>query len=106
MNIERKNEAIEDASKEIKSRAELELEILYMRAYHEGRHAYRDKVKSYLIINPELKSKVIEMSQDPCPLCPEAINWTEFKKICFNCKDCSKKQNQLLALDLLKHFEL
>jgi hypothetical protein len=106
MNIEKKTEAIEDASKEIKSRAEIELEILYMRAYHEGRHTYRDKVKDYLIINPELKSKVIEMSQDPCLQCPEAFNWTEFKKTCFNCKVCSKKQDQLLALDLLKHFEL
>lgn len=106
MNIVKKAEAISEACKIIKDRAELEIDSVYMKGYHEGRHNYRDKIKKYLIINPELKHEVMEMSQDPCLSCNEINSWINYKKQCLNCQECDKKQNQLLALDLLKHFKL
>ena len=106
MNIEKRNEEINASSELIASRARIELDSIYMKGFHDGRHEYRDKIKKYLIINPNIKHQVMEMAQDPCPSCSDINDLMNFKKACLCSRDCYKKQNQLLALDLLKHFEL
>jgi hypothetical protein len=75
-----------------------------MKAYNEGRHDYRNSVKDYLIINPKLKEELEGMSKFDCRNC---INHSHKHKIgcCSDPKKCYYKQNQLIALDILKHFK-
>ena len=103
MNTKKRDEAIQEASKLISSRAEVELQSIYMKAYHEGRHNYRDKIKDFLIINPEMKEILEIQSTDPCKECSHAT--TMLKACCLESDKCLLKQNQLIALDILKHFK-
>lgn len=102
MNIKKRNKAIEEASKAISDRAVIELTSIYYKAYHEGRHDYRDKIKKFLTINPEMKDILTAMRKDPCEDCVHSFS--EFKLECIHSPHCKKKQDQLLALDILKHF--
>ena len=103
MNTEKRTEAINEASKLIASRAEVELHSIYMKGYHEGRHDYREKVQKYLIINPEYKEMLKEMSTDLCKNCDKAL--TMLKCQCLSSDKCNLKQNQLVAIDILEHYK-
>ena len=103
MNTEKKNESIETSTRLISSRADLELRCIYDKAYHEGQHDYRNKVKDFLIINPKMIESLNEMTNNPCKECEHAI--TMLKIECTNSQECQLKQNQLIALDILKHFK-
>jgi len=80
---------------------------IYMRGYHDGRHAERDKLVKgdYLIINPEKINELNEKCQNPC-------NGCEFKSDYLkigcnnNPKECQKKQEQLRALEILTWFKI
>ena len=78
---------------------------LYMRAYHDGRHAERDRLvkDGYLIINPDKLQDLEYKSQDPCVGCAER---TDYLKIgCkANPKECELKQQQLRALEIISWF--
>ena len=104
MNTEKRTEAINEASKLIASRAEVELHSIYMKGYHEGRHDYRNSIKDYLIINPKLREELKNLSKFDCRDC---INYSHKHKI--GCTSdpakCYYKQNQLVAIDILKHYE-
>ena len=104
MNIEKRTEAINQASNEIKGRAESALYEVYMKGYHEGRHDYRNKIKNCLVINPDCLEVLKKNSEDPCKGCPNNND-----KVLIGCtadpRNCIAKQNQLIALDILKHFK-
>lgn len=104
MNIEKRTEAIEQASNEIKSRAEIALYDVYMKGYHEGRHDYRNKVENCLVINPDCLEVLQRNAENPCNGCP---NQTD--KMLIGCsanpKECDAKQLQFVALDILKNFK-
>ena len=104
MNVEKKTEAINEASQAIISRAELELNSIYMKAYHEGRHDLRNKYKDYLMIDPSKKELLKKYSQDPCIGC---INSSSHNAL--GClvrpSECFNKQYQLLALEIIENFK-
>lgn len=104
MNEEKRSGIINEASLAIISRAKLELSNVYMKAYYEGIHDLRNKYKDYLIINPLKKESLEKYSEDPCVGC---INYSIHNTL--GCEiqpsKCVIKQNQLLALDILKHFK-
>lgn len=80
---------------------------LYMRAYHDGRHAERDRLvkDGYLIINPEKIKELEQKCQDPCIGCSER---TDYLKIgCkANPKECKLKQEQLRAMEVRTWFKI
>lgn len=104
MNEEKRTKAINEASKLIASRAELELSSIYMKAYHEGRHDLRNKYKDYLMIDPSKKELLKKYSQDPCIGC---INSSSHNAL--GClvrpSECFNKQYQLLALEIIENFK-
>ena len=104
MNIEKRTKAINQASDEIKGRADLALYEVYMKGYHEGRHDYRNKIKNCLVINPNCLEVLKKNSENPCKSCPNNSD-----KVLIGCtanpRNCIAKQNQLIALDILKHFK-
>ena len=103
MNTEKKNESIKQASELIASRAEVELGSIYHKAYHEGRHDYRNSVKGFLVINPEYEEILKKMAEDPCEGCSHHL--TMVKAACLKSNECKLKQEQFVALDILKHYE-
>lgn len=104
MNEEKRTEAINEASQIITSRAELELSSIYMKAYHEGRHDLRDKYKNYLMIDPSKEELLKKYSQDPCVGCINSSSHNALGCLIRPSK-CVDKQNQLLALEILKYFK-
>lgn len=102
MNTEKRTEAIEKASSEIRSRAEVALYDIYMKGYYEGLHDYKNKLKNCLVINPECLEILQCNSEDPCVGCP---NQSDLTGCSANPKECDAKQLQFIALDILKNFK-
>lgn len=104
MNINKKSEAIRLASVSIRDKTESELNTLYMKAYHEGRHDLRDKYKEYLMIDPSKEELLKKYSYDPCIGC---INHSMHNALgcVIDPKSCFDKQNQLLALEIIENFK-
>lgn len=103
MNIEKRTETIEECSQIIVDRMQVELQRVYMKAYHEGRHDYRNQIKKFLIINPKYKNALEGASKNPCLNCDKASALLKLE--CIESQNCIMKQNQLIALDILKHYE-
>ena len=78
---------------------------LYMRAYHDGRHAERDRLvkDGYLIINPDKLQDLKYKSQDPCVGCRERADYLKIGCKA-NPKECELKQQQLRALEIMSWF--
>ena len=78
---------------------------LYMRAYHDGRHAERDRLvkDGYLIINPDKLQDLKYKSQDPCVDCSERVDYLKIGCKA-NPKECELKQQQLRALEIMSWF--
>lgn len=71
-------------------------------AFHDGRHYLRDRYEKsgLLVLNPYVDWDSI--TKDPCEYC-------EFRTpnrlmCCENARNCEKKQNQLLAIEIFEHF--
>ena len=78
---------------------------LYMKAYHNGRHAERDRLckDGFLIINPDKINEIKNICIDPCENCKEKV--TYLKIGCkANPKECERKQKQLRALEIMTWF--
>ena len=104
MNITKKSEAIKLASTSIRNKTESELNSIYMKAYHEGRHDLRDKYKDYLIIDPSKEELLKKYSQDPCIGCINSSSHNALRCL-IDPKSCFDKQNQLLALEIIENFK-
>ena len=105
MNIKNKTQVIINAVEAIQARTQFEIEQVYMKAYHEGRHDYRNSIKDFLMIKPEALNSLKELSQDPCKDCFNKTPLTPIKIGCLESSHCLLKQNQLLAMDILKYFK-
>jgi len=79
---------------------------LYMQAYHDGRHAERDRlVKSgFLIIDSDKLVELEQKCQDPCVGCIERADYLKI-----GCKanpqECKLKQEQLRAMEVRTWFK-
>ena len=105
MNIETRTETVNEASKLITDRLKSELQSIYMKAYHEGRHDYRDSVKSFLIIDPAYRELLKEESNDPCIKCPRYTTHNAMGCVGDYSTKCLLKKRQFVALDVLQHFK-
>ena len=79
---------------------------LYMRAYHDGRHAERDRLLKgdFLIIDPNKKEELENLCQDPCRTCPHYTS--DYRIGCTkNPKECADKQKQLHAMEIITWFK-
>lgn len=78
---------------------------LYMRAYHDGRHAERDRLvkDNYLIIDPNKLNELEEKCQDPCDNCSERADYLKIGCKA-NPKECKLKQEQLRAIEIRTWF--
>lgn len=79
---------------------------LYMRAYHDGRHAERDRLvkDGYLIIDPNKFDELNSKCQDPCNNCKYKSDYLKIG--CNNNpKECKKKQEQLRAMEIMAWFK-
>ena len=79
---------------------------LYMRAYHNGRHAERDRLikDGFLIINPDKMQELEYQAKNPCEGCAERADYLKIGCKA-NPKECELKQKQLRALEILTHFK-
>ena len=78
---------------------------LYMKAYHDGRHAERDRLvkDNYLIIDPNKLNELENKCQDPCTGCTERADYLKIG--CkTNPKECKLKQEQLRAIEVKTWF--
>lgn len=108
MNLEEKKvfEEILD-NMDFTKRAKTLLTDIYMRGYHDGRHAERKKLieSGYLIIDPNKKEQLKKDCQDPCKFCEYYT--PEYKIGCtYNPKDCKNKQKQFTAIEIQSYFTL
>ena len=80
---------------------------LYMRAYHDGRHAERDRLVKggYLIINPEKFNELDNKCQDPCDGCEFKSDYLKIG-CSNNPKECQKKQEQLRVMEIMTWFKM
>lgn len=78
---------------------------LYMRAYHDGRHAERDRLckDGFLIIDPERIDELKNICIDPCYNCKERVDYLKIGCKA-NPKECELKQQQLRALEIMSWF--
>ncbi len=78
---------------------------LYMRAYHDGRHAERDRLvkDGFLIIDPERIDELKNICIDPCYNCKERVDYLKIGCKA-NPKECEIKQQQLRALEIMSWF--
>ena len=78
---------------------------IYMRAYHDGRHAERDRLikDGFLVIDSHKIEELKYQAKNPCEGC---IDRADYLKIgCkANPKECELKQKQLRALEILTYF--
>jgi len=78
---------------------------LYMKAYHEGRHAERYNLRKdgFLIIDPERIDELKNRCIDPCLNCDKRADYLKIgcKE---NPKECKIKQQQLRALEIMSWF--
>ena len=80
---------------------------LYMRAYHDGRHAERDRLikEDFLVIDPRREEELKYQARNPCEGWQERADYLKI-----GCKadpkECELKQKQLRALEILTHFKL
>ena len=79
---------------------------LYMRAYHDGRHAERDRLvkDGYLIIDPDKLNELEWKCQDPCTSCIERADYLKIGCKA-NPKECKLKQEQLRAIEVRTWFK-
>jgi len=79
---------------------------LYMRAYHDGRHAERDRLvkDGYLIIDPNKLNELEWKCQDPCTNCIERADYLKIGCKA-NPKECKLKQEQLRAMEVRTWFK-
>ena len=79
---------------------------LYMRAYHDGRHAERDRLvkDGYLIIDPNKIDELNKQAFNPCEGCTERADYLKIGCKA-NPKECELKQKQLRALEILTYFK-
>ena len=78
---------------------------LYMRAYHDGRHAERDRLvkDGYLIVDPTKLIELEQKCQDPCIGCTERADYLKIGCKA-NPKECKLKQEQLRAIEVKTWF--
>ena len=78
---------------------------LYVKAYHDGRHAERDRLikDGFLIINPDKKRELETLAKNPCEDCSERADYLKIGCKAYP-KECKLKQKQLRALEILTHF--
>ena len=78
---------------------------LYMRAYHDGRHAERDRLckDGFLIIDSERIDELKNICIDPCYNCKERVDYLKIGCKA-NPKECEIKQQQLRALEIMSWF--
>lgn len=79
---------------------------LYMRAYHDGRHAERDRLLKgdFLIIDPHRFEELKYQAKNPCEGCAERADYLKIGCRA-NPKECELKQKQLRALEILTYFK-
>lgn len=79
---------------------------LYMRAYHDGRHAERDRLvkDGFLIINPDKIDELNKLVLDPCIGCTERADYLKIRCKA-NPKECKRKQEQLRAIEVKTWFK-
>lgn len=79
---------------------------LYMKAYHDGRHAERDRLvkDGFLIINPNKIDDLNELVLDPCIGCTERADYLKIGCKA-NPKECKRKQEQLRAIEVKTWFK-
>lgn len=77
---------------------------IYTGAYHEGRHAEREKLakSGFLTVDPEKFEEFRANLEDPCRFCSNYT--TEYKIGCTVGKACPKYEKHLLCLEILKYF--
>lgn len=92
---------------DIKKKIENLIDESYQNGYHDGRHAYRDKlINSGLIcINPNKRDELLKIcNNSPCLNC-EYYN-PNIKIGCNgNSQKCNRMQSFLTALEIKKYFE-
>ena len=79
---------------------------LYMRAYHDGRHAERDNLRKdgFLIIDPEKINELEKRCIDPCLTCDKRAD--NLKIGCSaNPNKCKLKQDQFRAIEVRTWFK-
>lgn len=79
---------------------------IYMRAYHDGRHAERDRLLKgdFLIIDPHRFEDLKYQAKNPCEDCAERADYLKIGCKA-NPKECELKQKQFRALEILTHFK-
>lgn len=79
---------------------------LYMRAYHDGRHAERDRLvkDGYLIIDANKLHELECKCQDPCIGCTQRADYLKIGCKA-NPKECQLKQEQLRAIEVRTWFK-
>lgn len=79
---------------------------LYMMAYHNGRHAERDRLvkDGLLIINPDKVDELNRLTLNPCEGCTERADYLKIGCKA-NPKECELKQKQLRALEIKTWFK-
>lgn len=92
---------------DIKKNIENLIDESYSNGYHDGRHAYRDKlVNSGLIcINPNKRDELLKIcNYSPCLNCEYFNN--EVKIGCMSKpRECKYMQQYLMALEIKKYFD-
>lgn len=79
---------------------------LYMKAYHDGRHAERNKLikDGFLIIDPNKVDELRRQSMNPCESCSKKADYLKIG-CTTNPQECELKQKQLRAIEILNHFK-
>lgn len=88
---------------DVQSYVDRALYMQFMDGYHEGRHVERTKLASSGWLTIKDKDEVKKAALDPCSNC---MYRTDLLKIgCIRKNGCEDKKKQLLALEILGHFD-